>query len=70
MFKSIFEACNLSRRPRGTLPSYIEKNPREKVNPVTLKNERELKEVKKEPRKKVEKDKKVVDETPDRKSVV
>ena len=44
-------ANNLSRRLQGGLPSNIEKNPREKVNAVTLKSGKELEEVKKEPRK-------------------
>ena len=34
----------------GNLPSNIERNPREEVNAITLRNRRELEEVKKEPR--------------------
>ena len=45
------------------MSSNTEKNPREEVNPVTLRNGRELEEVEKEPRKVVEKEKKDVDET-------
>ena len=56
-------ANNLSRRPQGGLPSNTEKNPREEVNAVILRNGKELEEVEKEPRK-VEKGKKVVEETP------
>ena len=41
-------ASNLSRRLHGTLPSNTEKNPREEVNTVTLRNGRELEEVEKE----------------------
>ena len=53
---------NLSRRPQGGLPSNTEKNHREEINVVTIRNGKELEEVVKEPRKKVEKDKKVVEE--------
>ena len=41
------------------MPSNIEKNPREEVYAVTLRNGKELEEVEKEPRKVVEKGKKV-----------
>ena len=47
------------------MPSNIGKNPREEINAVTLRNRRELEEVVKKPRKKVEKDKKVVEEIPE-----
>ena len=57
-------ASNLSRRPWGGLPSNIEKNPREKVNAVTLRSGKELEKVEKEPRKVVDKGKKVVEDTP------
>ena len=57
-------ARNLSRRPQGGFPSNTKKNPKEKVNAVTLRNERELEEVEKEPRKVIDKGKKPVDETP------
>ena len=40
-------ANNLSRRPQGGLPSNTEKNPREKVNAVTLRNGKKLDEIKK-----------------------
>ena len=43
------------------MPSNIEKNPRKEINAITLRNGKELEEVVKEPRKKVEKDKKVVE---------
>ena len=56
-------ARNLSRRPHGGLPSNIEKNLIEEVNAVTLRNGRELEEIEREPRKKMEKDKKAVEET-------
>ena len=56
-------ANNLSRRPQGGLPSNTDKNPREEVNAVTLRSGKELEEVEEEPRK-VEKGKKVVEETP------
>ena len=55
-------ASNLSRRPQGGLPSNTEKNPRKEINAVTLRNGRKLEKVVKEPRKKVEMDKKVVEE--------
>ena len=45
------------------MPSNTEKNPREEVNAVTLRNGRELEEIEREPRKKMEKDKKAVEET-------
>ena len=48
-------ASNLSKRPQGSLPSNIEKNLRKEVNVVTLRNRRELEEVEKKPKKKVEK---------------
>ena len=54
-------ASNLSRRPQGDLPGNTKKNPREKVNAVTLRNGRELEEIEREPRKKVEKDKKIME---------
>ena len=53
-------ANNLSRRSQGGLPSNTKKNPREKVNAVTLRSGKELEEVEKEPRKVVDKGKKVV----------
>ena len=56
-------ANNLSKKPQGGLPSNTEKNPREEVNAVTLRSGKELEEVEKEPRK-VEKGKKVIEETP------
>ena len=56
-------ANNLSRRPHGGLPSNTKKNPREEVNVITLRNGRELEDVEKEPRKVVDKGKKVVEET-------
>ena len=46
------------------MPSNIEKNPREEVNAVTLRNGRELEEVEKKPRKVVDKKEKAMDETP------
>ena len=55
-------ANNLSRRPQGGLPSKSEKNPREEVNAVTLRSGKKLEEVEKEPRKVVDKGKKVVEE--------
>ena len=57
-------ASNLSRRPQDGLPSNTKKNPREEVNAVTLRSGKELEEVEKEPRKVVDKEKKVVEETP------
>ena len=45
------------------MPSNIEKNPREEVNAITLRNERELEKVEKEPRKVIDKGKKTMDET-------
>ena len=48
-------ANNLSRRPQGGLPSNTEKNPKEEVNAVTLRSGKKLDEVKKEPRKVVDK---------------
>ena len=57
-------ASNLSRRPHGALPSNTKRNPRKEVNAITLRNGRELKEVEKEPREMVRKDKNVVDEPP------
>ena len=67
-------AHQLSGRTYSNLPSNIERNPREEINAITLRNRKELEQVKKEPRERVKKDKKVVDETPkrdeDRKSVV
>ena len=57
-------ANNLSRRPQGGLPSNTEKNHKEEVNAVTLKNGKELDEVEKEPRKVIDKGKKVMEETP------
>ena len=45
------------------MPSNTEKNPREKVNAVTLRNGREFKEIEKEPRKMVDNGKKVMEET-------
>ena len=57
-------AHQLSGRTYGNLPSNTERNPREEVNAITLRNGRELEEVEKEPRERVKKDKKVVDETP------
>ena len=57
-------AHQLSGRTYGNLPSNTERNPREEVNAIILRNGRELKEVKKEPRERVKKDKKIVDETP------
>ena len=56
-------ANNLSRRPQGGLPSNTEKNPKEEVNAVTLRSGKELEEEENEPRK-VDKGKKVVEETP------
>ena len=53
-------ASNLFRRPQGGLPSNTEKNPREKVNAITLRSGKELEEVEKEPRKVVDKGKKVL----------
>ena len=55
----------LSRRPQVTFPSNTEKNPREEINAITLKNGKELEEVEKEQRKKMEKGKKVMEETPE-----
>ena len=52
-------ANNLSRRPQGGLPSNTEKNLRKKVNAVTLRSGKELDEVKKEPRKMVDKGKRL-----------
>ena len=52
-------ANNLSRRPQGGLPSNTEKNSREKVNAVTLRSGKELDEVEKEPRKVVNKGKRL-----------
>ena len=40
-------ASNLSRRPQGSLPSNIEKNPKEEVNAVTIRNVKELEKVEK-----------------------
>ena len=57
-------ASNLSRKPQGGLPSNTEKNPREEVNVVTLRNGKEFEEVEKEPTKMVDKGKKAVEETP------
>ena len=57
-------ANNLSRRSQGGLPSNAEKNLREEVNAVTLRNGKELDEVEKEPRTMVDKGKKVMEETP------
>ena len=57
-------ANNLSRRPQGSLSSNTKKNSREEVNAVTLRNGKELDEVEKEPRKVVDKGKKVMEETP------
>ena len=54
-------ANNLSRRPQGGLLRNIEKNPREEVNAVTLRNGKDLDEVEKEPRKVVDKGKKVME---------
>ena len=62
-------AHQLSRRTYGNLPSNTERNPREEVNAITLKNGRELEKVEKEPRERVKKDKKVIDETPKRDEV-
>ena len=56
----------LSGRTYGNLPSNTERNPREEVNAITLRNERELEEIEKEPRVRVKKDNKVVDGTPKR----
>ena len=56
-------ANNLSRRPQGGLPSNTKKNPRKEVNAVILSNGKELGEVETEPRKVVDKGKKVVEET-------
>ena len=56
-------ANNLSRRPQGGLLSNTKKNPREKVNTVTLRNGKELDEVEKKSRKVVDKRKKAVEET-------
>ena len=61
-------AHQLSGRTYGNLPSNTERNPREEVNAITLRNGKELEEVEKEPRERVKKDKKAMDE--DRKSVV
>ena len=44
-------ASNLSRRPQGGLLSNTKKNPREEINVVTLRNIKELEEVKGEPKK-------------------
>ena len=52
-------ASNISKRPRGGLSSNIEKNPREEINVVTLRNGKELEEVEKEPRKVVDKGKRL-----------
>ena len=57
-------AHQLSGRTYGNLPSNIERNPREEVNAITLRNERELEEVGKELRERVKKDKKIVEEAP------
>ena len=57
-------ANNLSRRPQGGLPSNTEKNPREEVNVVTLRNVKELVKVENEPRKVIDKGKKAVKKTP------
>ena len=46
-------AHQLSGRTYGNLPSNTERNPREEVNAITLRNGRELEEVEKEPRKRV-----------------
>ena len=56
-------ASILSKRPQGGLPSNTEKNLREKVNVVTLRNGKELEKVEKEPRKVVDKGKKAMEET-------
>ena len=52
-------ASNLSKRPQGGLPSNTENNPREEVNAITLRNGRELEKVEKEPRKVVDKGKRM-----------
>ena len=57
-------AHQLSKRTYDNLPSNTKRNPREEVNAITLRNGRELKEMEKEPREKVKKDKKIMDETP------
>ena len=57
-------ASNLSRRPQEGFPSNTEKNPREEINIVKLRNGKELEKVEKEPRKVVDKGKKAVEETP------
>ena len=57
-------AHQLSGKTYGNLPSNTERNQREEVNAITLRNGRELEEVEKEPRERVKKDKKVMDETP------
>ena len=59
-------AHHLSGRTYGNLPSNTERNPREEVNAITLRNGRELEEMKKELRERVKKDKKIMDETPKR----
>ena len=59
-------AYQLSGRTYGNLPSNTERNPREKINAITLRNGRELEEIEEESRVRVKKDKKVVDETPKR----
>ena len=63
-------ANNLFRRPQGGLPSNTEKNPREKVNAVILRSGKELEEVEKEPRKVVDKGKKVMKENPKEDDIV
>ena len=59
-------AHQLFGRTYSNLPSNTERNPREKVNAITLRNGRELEEVEKDHRERVKKDKKVMDETPKR----
>ena len=38
-------AINLSKRPQAGWPSNTKRNPREKVNAITLRNGRELEEI-------------------------
>ena len=57
-------AHQLFGRTYGNLPSNTERNPREEVNAITLRNGKELEKVEKEPRERVKKDKKIMDETP------
>ena len=59
-------AHQLSGKTYGNLLSNTERNPKEEVNAITLRNWGELEEVEKELRERVKKDKKVVDETPKR----